>query len=183
MVSVSPRDYLDSGEDAIGAFRAGTALAVAELESMTRLSSKVTTVLRARNEWQRFAAGRTIYGGVYDWHTLEGPCVVRERGSYYCFYSAGCWHSDSYGLDYTVSSDVLGPYRDVVGEPHARLLHTIPGELVGPGHCSIARAPDDRGRVIAYHAWDPAMTARRMFIDSLVFEGDRPRIVHARSPQ
>jgi GH43 family beta-xylosidase len=173
------RDYLDTNEDAIGAVRAGTALTVGELESMTRLSRRVTTVLRARCDWQRFASERTMYGRVFDWHTLEGPCVVRERGRYYCLYSGGCWQTETYGLDYTVSDRVLGPYEQIAGEPHARLLRTIPGALVGPGHCSVAPARDGSGRIIAYHAWDPAMTARRMYIDELVFDENRPRVVHA----
>ena len=172
------RDFLDTPEDSIGGIRAGTALAVAELQSMTRLSQKTVTVLRARCDWQRFASGRAMYGRVFDWHTLEGPCVVREHGRYYCLYSGGCWESDTYGLDYTVADHVLGPYEEVAGEPHPRLLQTIPNQLVGPGHCSVASAPDGT-RIIAYHAWDAAMTARRMYIGTLLFEGARPRVVHA----
>jgi hypothetical protein len=62
------------------------------------------------------------------------------------------------------------------------LLRTIPGELIGPGHCSVTRTCDGAARAIAYHAWDPAMTARRMYIDELIFEAGRPRIVRATPP-
>ena len=176
------RDCLDTETDSIGPVRAGTALAVATLESMTAISGPITTVLRARCDWQRFMANRPMYGRLFDWHTLEGPCVIREHGRYYCLYSGGCWQTDTYGLDYTVADHVLGPYEPVIDEPHARLLQTIPGKLIGPGHCSVARTRGAGARVIAYHAWDAAMTARRMHIDELVFEDGRPRVVHGSEP-
>ena len=115
-----------------------------------------------------------IYGGLYDWHTLEGPCVVREGSRYYCLYSGGCWQTATYGVDYTVADSVLGPYEDVVGQPYPRILRTIPGVLIGPGHCSIVTAPDGISRRIVYHAWDAAMTARRMYIDTLSFDSGGP---------
>jgi len=32
-----------------------------------------------------------MYGGVYDWHTVEGPALRVHQGRYYCFYSGGAW--------------------------------------------------------------------------------------------
>jgi hypothetical protein len=53
-----------------------------------------------------------------------------------------------------------------MSERGALLLHTVHGQFIGPGNNCIAQGP--RGRdFIVYHAWDAAMTARRMFIDSL----------------
>jgi beta-xylosidase len=169
------RDFLDVQEDAIGKVRAGTALVVAELETMTRLSSTVHTVLRARCDWQRFASQRSMYGRVFDWHTLEGPCVIKERDRYYCLYSGGCWRGDTYGVDYTVADRVLGPYEDVADRAGPRVLRTVPGKIIGPGHCSVVTAPDGVTRMIVYHAWDAGMTARRMYIDELSFDAAGPR--------
>jgi beta-xylosidase len=169
-------DFLDHGEcPPFGAVRAGTALMVAPLDGMTRLAGAGTVVLRARHDWQRFLADRPMYGGRYDWHTLEGPCVVKHAGRYYCFYSGGRWETDTYGVDYGVADHVLGPYSDEGNERGPRVLRTIPGRVIGPGHNSVVVGPDGVTEHIVYHAWDAAMTARRMWIDPLAWTADGPR--------
>lgn len=169
------RDFLDTQTNSSGLMRAGTALVVSRLETMTRLSASVHTVLRSYCDWQLFAAKRSMYGQTYDWHTLEGPSVIKEGGRYFCIYSGGCWQTDTYGVDFTVADHVLGPYRIESGIKAPRILQTIPGKVIGPGHCSLTWAPDRKTRVIVYHAWDPDMGARRMFIDDLYFGKDGPR--------
>ena len=163
------RDYLDAGNG-----RAGTGLAVGPLKTMTELGEP-SPVLRARHDWQRFQADRPIYGAIYDWHTIEGPCVVKRQGRYYCFYSAGRWENETYGVDYAVADHVLGPYSDVGNETGPRVLRTVPGQLIGPGHNSIMVGPDGRDWIV-YHAWDPAMTARRMFVQPLAWTPTGPRV-------
>ena len=153
------RDYLDSA-------RPGTALAVDRLVTMDRVAGEERTVLRARNDWQLFMANRPIYGGVYDWHTLEGPVVRKHRDRYYLFYSAGRWENDTYGVDFAVADHVLGPYSDAGNERGPRVLRTIPGKLIGPGHNSIVTGPDGKDYLV-YHAWDSAMSARRMHVQLL----------------
>jgi beta-xylosidase len=165
------RDYLDERSG-----RVGTALAAAPLKSMTELAGEPHTILRARHDWQRFQANRTMYGGVYDWHTLEGPCVVKRQGRYYCFYSAGRWENETYGVDYAVADEVLGPYSDQGNEAGPRVLQTILGQLIGPGHNSIVVGPDGVDRIV-YHAWDPGMTGRRMFVNRLTWSANGPRCV------
>ena len=164
------RDFLDHRPDA----RPGTALMATRLRSMVEVENAGRVVLRARREWQRFEANRLVYGQRFDWHTLEGPFVRKHRGRYYCFYSGGRWENESYGVDYAVSDHVLGPYSDAGNESGPRVLHTRPGEMIGPGHNSILRGPHDTDRIV-YHAWDVKMTARRMFIDPLVWTPDGPR--------
>jgi beta-xylosidase len=164
------RDFLDNGNGV----RPGTALVVAPLRSMTEVEAEERVVLRATRDWQRFEANRAIYGGTYDWHTLEGPFVRKHEGRYYCFYSGGRWENETYGVDYAVADHVMGPYSDEGNESGPRVLRTIPGELIGPGHNSIVRGPDG-GDWIVYHAWDARMTARRMFMDRLVWTNDGPR--------
>jgi hypothetical protein len=39
----------------------------------------------------------------------------------------------------------------------------------------VAAGPDGHTDYIVYHAWDPAMTARRMFIDPLEWTPRGPR--------
>jgi beta-xylosidase len=165
------RDFLDHP----GQVRAGTGLVVDRLLNMTRLAGETKTVLRAKHDWQRFKANRLMYGRLYDWHTLEGPCVVKHRGQYFCTFSGGCYEGEGYGVDYAVASQVLGPYSDAGNENGARILRTVPGKVIGPGHHSIVKGPDDRTEFLVYHAWDPAMTGRRMHIDLLEWTPDGPR--------
>lgn len=164
------RDFLDSSRD----LRPGTALMVARMKSMTELDGAGEVVLRARRDWQRFERDRAMYGLTYDWHTLEGPFVRKREGRYYCLYSAGRWENDTYGVDYGVADNVMGPYSDDGNEGGPRVLRTVHGELIGPGHNSVVRGPDGSDYIV-YHAWDPQMTARRMFIERLNWTGDGPR--------
>jgi beta-xylosidase len=170
------RDFLEPLDDAGREARCGTALVVSRLHDMTALGSEVLTVARARFDWQRFAANRAMYDRVYDWHTLEGPFVVRgDDGRYFCLYSGGCWQTDSYGVDYAVADSITGPWSDAGAERGPRVLRSVPGRVIGPGHCSVV-AVDERGaRLIAYHAWDANMSARRLCIDPLEMTPAGPR--------
>lgn len=171
------RDFLDFAPEADGPgrTRAGTALMVQELSGMTRLGERSAVVLRARHDWQRFRANRTMYGEIFDWHTLEGPCMTERDGKYYCLYSGGCWETESYGVDYAVADAVLGPYADAEDCAAPRILRAVPGHVLGPGHNSLVLGPDGHTTYIAYHAWDPGMTARRMYLDALVWTHEGPR--------
>ena len=165
------RDFLDTDEGV----RAGTALMVARLETMTQLEGEGKVVLRARSDWQRFLADRTMYGAVYDWHTLEGPCVRKYEGRYYCFYSGGRWETADYGVDYGIADSVMGSYSDAGNEAGARVLRTVPDRVFGPGHNSIVLSPDGQTEYLVYHAWDGQRTARRMCLDRLSWTPDGPR--------
>jgi beta-xylosidase len=171
------RDFLDVSAHA----RAGTALMVARMKSPTELESEGRMVLRARSDWQRFEANRSLYGRTWDWHTLEGPCVRKYRGRYYCFYSGGRWETENYGVDYGVADSVMGPYSDAGNESGPRVLRTIPDHLLGPGHNSIITGPDGATEFIVYHAWNPGLTARRMFVDRLDWNDGKPRCEWMRS--
>jgi beta-xylosidase len=165
------RDFLDSAEG----HRAGTALAVTKLTGMVTAAGLGRVVLRAKSDWQRFQKGRLMYGREFDWHTLEGPFVRFHDGLYYCFYSGGRWEDDTYGVDYGVSKNVMGPYSDAGNENGARILRTIPGSLIGPGHNSLIQSPDGRTNIV-FHAWDPARRARRMFIEKISWTRIGPRL-------
>jgi beta-xylosidase len=164
------RDFLDREGDA----HAGTALVADRLIGMTRLAGKERVILRARHDWTLFAAKRTMYGRVWDWHTLEGPCVVHRHGRYWCLYSGACWGNASYGLDYAVSDYVDGPYSDAGSEAGPRLLRTTPGVVSGPGHATIVVGPDG-GDYLAYHAWDERGEVRSMRLDRLTWTREGPR--------
>lgn len=168
------RDFLDEVDERGRRVRPGTALVVHELESMLELCPEGRTILRARWDWQRFQADRFMYGARRDWHTLEGPALLEHGGNYYCFYSGGRWDSDRYGVDYAVAPSLLGPYDDTGGAEGPRLLVTERPRLLGPGHMSTFTAPDGVTPLIAYHAWDAAMTTRRCHIDRLKWTKQGP---------
>lgn len=165
------RDFLEESPTA----RAGTALVVRRMKTMTELDINETIVLRARRDWQRFKPSRPMYGRIWDWHTLEGPFIRKHDGRYYCFYSGGRWETENYGVDYGVAEHILGPYSDEGNENGPRVLRTISNHIIGPGHNSIIIGPDGETEFIVYHAWDIAMKARQMFIDHLVWTPDGPR--------
>ncbi len=166
------RDFLDTDSG----FRAGTGIVMDRLEGMTQLAGDERMVVRATRDWQRFAADRPIYGGVYDWHTIEGASVLKRGGLYYCFYSGGCWQNESYGVDYVVADSVAGPYRESGESKQPRVLRTTPGVLDGPGHNSFVPAPDGDGHFIVYHAWNPGRTARQMHIGRLHWTRSGPAL-------
>jgi len=163
------QDFLDT-EDGV---RAGTALVVDRLLTMTKLAGETRVVLRAHHDWQRFLAARPMYGGIYDWHTLEGPCVRKHENRYYCFYSGGRWETESYGVDYGVADRVMGPYSDDGNESGPRVLRSKLGYVLGPGHNSMAVSPSGEDYLV-YHAWDKGMKARRMCIDRLIWTTEGP---------
>lgn len=172
------RDYLFFAVDFLEAregIRPGTALVVQELAEMTRLVGDRRTIARARWDWQRFAKDRAMYGGIYDWHTLEGPAVIVRDGVYYCMYSGGCWQTPRYGVDYVTASSVLGPWIDDSNAEGPRVLRGIEGRVLGPGHHSVVVGPNGIDPYVCYHAWDPKMTRRRMCIDPLLFTAGGPR--------
>jgi beta-xylosidase len=153
----------------------GTALVVDRLIGMTRLAGDCHVVVRARYDWTLYQAHRRmdVYDATFDWHTLEGPCVVKHEGRYYCFYSGSNYQTTRYGVDYVVADHPLGPYRDQ-GD-HPRVLRSIPGKVRGPGHHSIVPSPDNRSQYLVYHAWDSAMKVRQMCIDKLIWTPAGPR--------
>jgi beta-xylosidase len=153
----------------------GTGIVVDKLMEMTRLAGDCHVVARARYDWTLYQAHRfmPVYGRTFDWHTIEGACVIKHAGRYYCFYSGANYQTARYGLDYVVADHPLGPYTGQ-GET-ARLLHSIPDKVRGPGHNDIAVAPDGRTEYIVYHAWDADMKVRQMCIDKLIWTADGPR--------
>jgi beta-xylosidase len=152
----------------------GTALVVDRLLDMTRLEGECQVVVRARYDWTLYEANRRMdaYNATFDWHTIEGPCVVKRDGKYYCFYSGANFKTTRYGVDYVVADKPMGPYRDQ-GD-HARVLSGIPDHVRGPGHHSIVMGPDNKTEYVVYHAWDPAMKTRWMCVDELKWTPQGP---------
>ena len=112
----------------------GTALVMDKLKTMTELDGHPQTVMRAHWSWQLYLHNRLMGGVRADWYTLEGPCVTKHGGKYYCFYSGGNYANDTYGVDYLVADQITGPWRETGqyrGPPdHAK--RSQPGHWAGP---------------------------------------------------
>jgi len=164
--------YLYYARDFLDGPRVGTAIVVDRMLDMLTLAGEPRTVLRATADWQLFQRRRTMYGGMYDWYTLEGPFVVKRGGRYWCFYSGGSWKTYGYGVSSAVADSPLGPFTEAASD-RPTVLRGVPGLVVGPGHNSIVRGPDGADWIV-YHAWDRALEKRRMCIDRLSWTPDGP---------
>jgi beta-xylosidase len=165
--------YLYYAHDVLDGERVGTSIAVDRMLDMQTLAGEPRTVVPPSADWQLFAQHRQMYGNTYDWHTVEGAHVVKRFDRYWCLYSGGAWNGPTYGASWAVADAPLGPFTDAGGR-EAALLRSSPGQALGPGHNSLVTTPDGVDYIV-YHAWDPAHTARRMFIDRLDWTPDGPR--------
>ena len=154
----------------------GTALVMDRLRTMTELAGQPQTVMRAHWDWQIFERDRLMGGVRQDWYTLEGPCVVKRQGRYYCFYSGGNYQNDTYGVNYLVANRITGPWTEAGGFRGPQIMRTVPGKVLGPGHNSIVSSPDGQRDFIVYHAWDQNMKARQMWVDPLVWTDRGPQV-------
>lgn len=164
------RDFLEADDN----YRIGTGIVVDRLVDMQHLAGEPQLVIRPHADWQLFETNRVHYGQTLDWYTVEGAAPLMHNGEYYCFYSGGAWRQSSYGVAYVIGNHPLGPY--VVPPAAGPILRSEPGTLIGPGHNTFVASPDNRETIIVYHAWDAAQTGRRMCIDRLRWNGDRPSI-------
>ncbi|KAI9670213.1 MAG: hypothetical protein M1831_006426 [Alyxoria varia] len=89
------------------------------------------------------ADGVSLIGGVTqlldnagrsDDFVIEAPDLVKSaEGTYFLFFSGGCYQNDNYTVDYAVSTgDISGPY-----ERRGPLLQTGDRGLIGPGGADI----------------------------------------------
>ncbi|MFE1646072.1 glycoside hydrolase family 43 protein [Microbacterium sp. P01] len=167
------RWYLFYARDVLDADRPGTHLAVGDLDSPTELT-RVESVLAPFADWQIYERDRSMYDGVYDWHTLEGPSVVRRNGTYWMTFSGGAWTGAGYAVSWASAPHPRGPWQHApLGAP---ALLASGGGLIGPGHNSLVQAPDGSDAIV-FHAWNAAGTARQMHVAPIRFLADSPVVV------
>lgn len=164
--------YLYFARDVLDAERAGTHLAVGRLSDPTTLTD-VRDALSPNADWQIYERNRHMYGRVQDWHTLEGPSVVRRDGRYWMTFSGGAWTGPGYAVSWATAPHPLGPWTHAPAASPA-ILQTGP-TLIGPGHNSLVVAPDGTDR-IAFHAWNAEGSRREMHLAPIVFYGTGPAV-------
>jgi GH43 family beta-xylosidase len=158
----------------------GTGTVVDRLVTMTQLSGRPARVLRPYAEWQLFERQRAEKGGV-DWYTVEGPFTLKRRGKYVCLYSGGCWKHPEYGVAYAISDVPMGAggledqsYQDTDNRNGPRVLTTRPGEVLGPGHNSVVKGPNNVADLIVYHGWPPDLSGRLLRVDRMEWHAGKP---------
>jgi GH43 family beta-xylosidase len=139
---------------------------------MTRLGP-VVEVLKPYADWQIYQRNREMHGAIHDWHTLEGPSVVRRRGRYWMTFSGGAWTGEGYAVSWAVAESPLGPW--LAAPASAPALLKTSGDLLGPGHNSLTVDPYGHD-VIVFHSWDATRTRREMYARRIAFEEDGPRV-------
>ncbi|HEX9918615.1 MAG TPA: glycoside hydrolase family 43 protein, partial [Pyrinomonadaceae bacterium] len=144
------------------------------------LAREPRPVTRARYDWQVYDPQRKEKGGVR-WHTVEGPFVVRRKNLYYQMFSGGNWQNLTYGVSYAVSDRIAREdewEQSADGERVLPILRTVPERVIGPGHNSVVRAPDNRQLFCVYHRWD-GERGRVLALDRLDWVGERMTVLGA----
>ena len=165
--------YLYFARDVLDAERPGTHLAVARLPAPAQLAD-TQAVLEPYADWQIYERERPMYGGTFDWHTLEGPAVVHRQGGYWMTFSGGAWTGPGYAVSWASSASPLGPW--VAAPPTAPPLLSSGASLIGPGHNSLVVGPDGGDR-IAFHAWNADHSERQMHVASIDFRSEEPALL------
>ena len=160
-------DFLDHSHIGTGTVRARL------LDPFT-LEGTPRPVARPRHDWHVYHPNRPEKGGVR-WHTVEGPFVLRRKGVYYEMFSGGNWQNPTYGVSYAATRNFLDPCeweQAADGEGVLPILRSG-GEVVGPGHNSVVRGPDNRQLYCVYHRWSADLKDRILAIDPLDWAGER----------
>jgi GH43 family beta-xylosidase len=122
-----------------------------------------------RHDWHVYHPNRPEKGGVR-WHTVEGPFVMRRKGVYYEMFSGGNWQNPTYGVSFAKTRDLSGTAE---WEQADLPILRSGGEVVGPGHNSAVRGPDNRQLWCVYHRWSAGSKERVLAIDPLDWAGER----------
>lgn len=105
---------------------------------------------------------------------IEGPSMVVDGSTYYLFYSANAWNTESYAVGYAVCASVTGPCTKPAGD------------RPWMGSTTFARGPGGQeffgslGQVwMVYHGWLPGQVGepggvRRLYLDSVRIEDGVP---------
>jgi GH43 family beta-xylosidase len=173
------RRYLFYATDFLSHSHIGTGTVRDRLRDPFTLAGQPQPVTRARYTWQIYDPQREAKGGVC-WHTVEGPFVLRRKGIYYQMFSGGNWQNPSYGVGYATTGDLQtadewAQFCD--GEHTLPVLRTVPEQVIGPGHNSVVRGPDNRQLFCVYHRWNKGGDGRLLAIDRLDWIGDRLHVL------
>lgn len=171
--------YLFYATDFLAHTHIGTGAVRDRLLDDFTLAGDPQPVTRARFDWQVYDPQRAEKGGVR-WHTVEGSFVLKRKGHYYHMFSGGHWQRPTYGVSYSIAErvDTSEEWEQLAdGERIFPILRSQPETgVIGPGHNSVVRGPDNRQLFCIYHRWQLAEAGggeRVLAIDRLEWIGER----------
>jgi GH43 family beta-xylosidase len=176
-VFTDPRDgarWLFYATDFLERSHVGTGTVRDRMTDPFTLAGDPRPVALPRHDWHVYHPNRPEKGFVR-WHTVEGPFVLERKGLYYEMFSGGNWQNPTYGVSYAVSDrlDRAEEWRQAADGVRVLPVLRTTGEVVGPGHNSVVRGPDNRQLWCVYHRWSPDASARVMAVDPLDWAGER----------
>jgi GH43 family beta-xylosidase len=170
--------YMFYAVDFLGDERIGTGTVCDLMLDPFSLKGDPWPITRARYDWQVYDPKRAEKGGVR-WHTLEGPFVLKHKNKYYQMFSAGNWKNASYGVSYALSDrpGAVDWKQAADGEVVLPALCSIADKVVGPGHNSVVRGPDNHQTFCVYHRWSENCSDRVLAIDRMDWVGERLLVI------
>ena len=170
--------YLTYATDFLDRSRVGTGVVIDRLLDPFTLGGDPRPVALPEYDWQLYDPARLEKDGV-PWYTVEGPFVLKHKSKYYVMFSGGAWKTGTYAVGYAVADDLWdGSWTQVAdGREVLPIMRTIPGKVLGPGHNSVVRGPDNRQLFCIYHRWSASraeeQATRVLAVDRLEWCGDR----------
>ncbi len=133
--------------------RIGTAIKMTGMESPLILRDDTRTVLLPTFDEEIFSRNR--FGDGKDWHTLEGAFYLEDGRTRYLMYSGNAYTSEDYFIGYATASMSV-PLEEAIFTKYPDDDTYFPlvrgcGFLVGTGHNSVVKAPDNVTDVMVYH--------------------------------
>ncbi len=128
---------------------------------------EILAQLRTRILAQRLSPdGRALQGEpavilqndlAWEGHLIEGVWITPADGRYHLLYAGNDFSTSRYGIGAAVADRPAGPYRK-----QGRPMLSSTGAWWGPGHPSVARAPDGGWRIFL-HAFKPPNAGYKAF--------------------
>lgn len=140
--------------------RAGTAIVVDELVTMTELAHHPHPVVTPTLEEEIFQRNR--FGDGRDWYTIEGATCFTAHGTRFLTYSGNAYVGTDYFIGYATAPDTGRLFEstwhrhpdDHTWGPLVKRSDTVEGT----GHNSVVRGPDLVSTWLVYHGRDAAQT-------------------------
>lgn len=132
---------------------AGTSIVVDRMLDFTTMEGDPKPVILPSLEEEIFQRNR--FGDGRDWHTVEGAFYLEKHGRAYVMYSGNAFLSPNYFVGYS-SADKTGPMdalnwkKHPGGHRYAPLIAKT-SEIMGTGHNSVVKAPNNVDDWILYH--------------------------------
>jgi GH43 family beta-xylosidase len=148
--------------------RGGSGNVVDRLLAADRLAGAPAPVVFPSERWEGSAAGDAYWN--------EGAWVIERRGRLHQMYSGGFYREATYGIGTAWADDPRGPWTKDPANP----IFASGDRITGPGHHSVAMAPDGVTPYVVYHAYDGDRPGRKVHLDRLHWCGDRPALAGGR---